>query len=480
MTQVCLVIALCELPHQVMSPSQITAAITDSSTEQQLAALIQQHLDSMNAINLAAAIMKLPKLRCRDQQLYASCVQRYLHFASEHTAWDLSNVVYALCKSPHTIRQQQQAAIQQLLSAFLNKLPAAAPQSLSNVLYGMAISRQQLEPAQLQLLLDAFVGVLQRAAPQAVSNTLWAVATLGQQLQDRQLQQLLYAFVSTLQQAKPQNVANTVWAVATMGKQVPEGQLQQLLTAIVSMLQQANPQNVSNTLWAVATMGQQVPEGQLQQLLSAFVSMLQLANTQAVSNTLWACAKLRFLPQQLLAAPELAGLLAAGTPQGLANAAWACGQLGHRDEQLVGALLAETQQQMSADTGTGSAARRLNSQILCNFCWSVAVLDLQQQHTQHVLQLAEACSSMWGSTEEAGKWQLWQVHTWLLDSRLAGGQGLQGSLTEQQLQQCKAAWDRQMQETTQQEHTDFQGSVFAAVQRLGIAWQQQPQMESDS
>jgi hypothetical protein len=50
---------------------------------------------------------------------------------------------------------------------------------------------------------------------------------------------------------------------------------------------------------------------------------------------------------------------------------------------------------------------------------------------------------MWSSTEEEEQQQLWQVHTWLLDSRLAGGQGLQGSLTEQQLQQCRAAWATQ-------------------------------------
>jgi hypothetical protein len=544
---------LCTLLPQVLGLAQITAAIRDSSTEQQLAALIQQHLDSMDAINLAAAIMKLPKLRCRDQQLYVSCVQRYLQFAPGDSARHLSNVVYALCKSPPTIRQQQQAALQQqLLPAFLAKLSTANAQDISNVLYGMTLSRQQLEPGRLQQLVNAFVGVLQQAKPQNVSNTLWAVATMGQQVPEGQLQQLLGAFVSMLQQANPQNVSNTLWAVATMGQQVPGGQLQQLLGAFVSMLQQAasqavsntlwavasmgqqvpegqlrqllsafanmlqqaKPQAVSNTLWAVATMGQQVPEGQLQQLLDAFASMLQQAKPQAVSNTLWAvagmeqqvpegqlqqlldafvgmlqqakpqnvsntlwaCAKLGFLPQQLLAAPGLAGLLAAGTPQHLANAAWACGELGHRDEQLTGALLAEAEQRLAAGTGKSCDVRSFNSQEVCNVCWGMAVLDLQQ-HAQQVLQLAQACSSLWDSTEEAGKWQLWQVHTWLLDFQLAGGQGLQGSLTEQQLQQCRAAWDQQMQEIAKQQHTDFQLSVFAAVQRLNITWQQQPQME---
>jgi hypothetical protein len=182
-----------------------------------------------------------------------------------------------------------------------------------------------------------------------------------------------------------------------------------------------------------------------------------------------------FLPQHLLAAP---GLLVADNPQHLANAAWACGQLGHRDEQLMAALLTEAQLELAASRQDGSSkgGRNLTTQELCNLCWAVAVLDLQQ-HVQQVLQLAQACSSQWHSVAPEELKQLWQVHTWLLDFQLAGGQGLQGSLTEQQLQQCNAAWQQQMQDTLTQAPTQFQHSVFAAVQRLPVAWQQQPQME---
>jgi hypothetical protein len=234
---------------------------------------------------------------------------------------------------------------------------------------------------------------------------------------------------------------------------------------------------VSNTLWAVATMGQQIPAGQLQQLLGVLVDKLKQATPQNVSNALLACARLGFFPRKLLAAPALAGLLAAGNPQDLANAAWACGQLGHRDEQLMGALLAEAQQQLKARSGKNRDDMSFNSQELCNLSWAVAVLDLMQ-HAQQVLQLAQACSNIWSSAVAKDHRQLWQVHTWLLDFQLAGGQGLQGSLTEQQLQQCRAAWDALLQQTAKkQQQTDFQHSVFQATQRLGIAWQQQPQME---
>jgi hypothetical protein len=281
---------------------------------------------------------------------------------------------------------------------------------------------------------------------------------MRQQVAEAQLQQLLSAFVHMRQHANPQEVSKMLWAVAKMRQQVPARQLQQLLTAFVHMRQHAKPQEVSNTLWAVATMGQQVPAQQLQQLLDAFVAELRQAKPQEVANVLLACAKLDFLPQQLLATPGVAGLLAADTPQGLANAAWACGQLGYKDEQLIPALLVEVQQRLAAP-GLKNTCGTFTSQNLCNLCWAVAVLD-QQQHVQQVLQLAQACSSQWDSTAPENLQQLWQVHTWLLDFQLAWGQGLQGSLTEQQLQQCKAAWDAAMQQQARQPLLSFNVQCF--------------------
>jgi hypothetical protein len=416
----------------VWNGKEITGDIINKSTAEQLEKLIQQHIHTMTASNLPAAIMRLSKLKVQQPQLYAVCVQRYQQFAAADSTRHLSNVVYALCTAPEVIRRQHQATLQQqLVPAFLAKCAEANAQDISNVLYGMADSGQQLPEEAVHQLLAASVGQLHETKPQSVANTLWAVAKLGQQVPPRQLQELLTALVGELHQATPQNMSNTLWAVATMEQQVPSGQLQQLLNAFVSQWHQARPQHMSNTLWAVATMGQQVPAGQLQQLLNAFAAKLQQAMPQEAANTLWACAKLGFLPQRLLAAPGLAGRLAAGAPQHLANAAWACGQLGLRDEQLMAALLAEVQQRLTAATTRSSCS--FNSQDLCNSCWAVAVLDLQQ-HAQQVLHMAKACSSMWGSMKvEADRQQLWQVHTWLLDFNLAGGQGLQGSLTTEQL-----------------------------------------------
>jgi hypothetical protein len=209
---------------------------------QQLAPIVQQHLGSMDAISLAAAIYKLSKLQCREQQLYADCLQRYLKMAPTETPRHQSNVMYALCKAPAEITQQYQAMIkQQLLPVFVQKVAAASAQDISNVVYGMAVSGLGVDANTLQQLLAAFVGVRQQAKPQDGANTVWAVATMGQQVPAEQLQLILDAFVGVCQQAKPQDVANTVWAVATMGQQVPAEQLQLILDVFVGMRHQFKP-----------------------------------------------------------------------------------------------------------------------------------------------------------------------------------------------------------------------------------------------
>jgi hypothetical protein len=205
-------------------------------------------------------ILKLSKLQVQQPQLYAACAHRYLPFAAADSARNLSNMVFALCKAPRSIRNlEHQAALQQeLVQAFVAKCAEANAQDISNVLYSMAASGQQMPEETVQQLLAAFASQLRQATPQNVSNALWAVAALGQQALSAQVQQLLNAFVGQSHQATPQSVSNALWAVATMGQQVPPIQLQQLLYVFGAKLKQAKPQDVQNTLWAVAQFGHQV------------------------------------------------------------------------------------------------------------------------------------------------------------------------------------------------------------------------------
>jgi hypothetical protein len=313
----------------------------------------------------------------------------------------------------------------------------------------------------------------------SAAAALTRLATLGVTEEDP-YEACLQQYFKHMEGDSPRTLCTVVNALCNAPGYIKEqhvAAVQQLLTAFVGDLQCASPLDISRMLWAAASLGMIVPEVQLQQLTAAFAASVRAAAPRGVANVLWACAKLRYCPQELLAAPDLALLLEPGVAKDVANAAWACGQLGHRDEQLMGALLAEMQQRLVAgDTSDGSNS--LSSPTLCNTCWAVAVLDLQQ-HAQQVLQLAKACSRIW-SAKGANCCQLWQVHTWLLDFQLAGAQGLQGSLTERQLWQCRAAWERGLQGRTSSPDSNYQRSVFEAVQLLPVVWQQQQQMEQQS
>ena len=508
-----------------VDPPLLTAWLKAATSPEKLLQLLQQHAADFNHIHLSAAYTQAVRV-CRQgaagaqQQLSAAVQQELLselHQSSVRLqqqcgARQLSNIIWSCGKlhSPATAKlllprflqasslqqadpqavsnvmwaaadlqlQLTGAHLQQLLGRFATVLSDAAPQAVSNVLWAVGTMGQQVPPKQLQQLLGRFAAVLPDAKPQEVSNTLWAVATMGQQVQLKQLQQLLGRFAAVLPDAKSQEVANTLWAVATMGQQVPPQQLQQLLSRFVIVLSGATctPQCVSNTLWAVATMGQQVPPRQLQLALTAFVKLLPAAKPQAVSNVLWACGKMLFIPQQLLQslqehAPQLQQLIKDDT-QHLANVAWACGELGYRGQLLPSALLQHAVKLLQ-DGGN------LNSQELCNLCWSAVALDLQQCVPQ-VLQLAAAANQSFSTAVDENLRQLHQVHLWLLDSQLpTPNQGLSGVLTQQQLQQCKASWEQQLTATAKQQSSRLQQSVYAAVLQLPLnTWQQQqPQSE---
>jgi hypothetical protein len=502
----------------------LTAWLKAATSPEQLLRLVQQHAAALNHIHLGAAYTQAVKVcGCRgaaaqqqgtatvQQQLLSEMHQLAVQLQQQCDARGLANIIWSCGKlsSPvtaqlllplflHTSTLQQakpqevanvlwaaatlqlhlsSAELQQLLDRLEAVLSGAKPQDVSNTLWVVATMGQQVPTLQLQQLLGRLEAVLSGAKPQDVSNALWAVATMGQQVRLQQLQPLLDRLEAVLPDSNPQDVSNTLWAVATMGQHVLPAQLQQLLGRLEAVLSGATTQELSNTLWAAATMGQQVPPPQLQLLLAAFQRRLPAATLQGLANLLWACGKMQYLPLQILQSldqhPQLHQLVAATNPQDLASIAWACGQLGYAVPLLPNSLLQQAAKLLQ-DGGTGS----FSSQGLCNLCWSAAVLDLQQSVPQ-VLQLVAAVTKLFSTCSDQGLQQLHQVHLWLLDGQLpAPGQGLLGVLTQQQLGQCRATWERTMFATAKQQPSRLQQSVYAAVLQLPPdTWQQQPQSE---
>eukprot|EP00775_Hariotina_reticulata_P001968 gene1967-biopygen3470 len=509
--------------YKAPDPAQLTVFIKQTKSPQQLQELVRDHQANMNFIHLSAAFSHLAKMQVAaadrpavrqllgqlehlllpqldqcglralsntawscstlqhtDTALFSSCMARFMQQVDHvDQPQAISIVLWAAANSSYVLNEQQ---VHQLVAVLTRPgvLQEAKPQAVSNTLWAVATMGQRLEPPKLQQLLSAVLGQLQQIKPQEVSNILWAVAIIGGQFEQLQLQQLLSALLHRLEQAMPQAVSNTLLAVAKMGQQLEQQQLQRLLSAFLQQRHHIQPQAVSNTLWAVTTIGGQVKQQQLQQMLKILTDHLLRTNSEDVSSTLWACAKIRYLPVELLSAmnhkQQWARLLPCAVPQELANTAWALGQLGQVDEQLHGALLRRAVQLVLQADGVNA----FSSQGLCNLCWSVAVLDLQQLIPQLQV-LVQACSHqpLWNSMAIEGLRQLYQVHLWLVDCQLAGcQQGLLGTLTAEQLQQCEAACKKQLRSTTAAAQSPFQRDVFKTLQQMPSSfWQQAPQLE---
>lgn len=127
-----------------------------------------------------------------------------------------------------------------------------------------------------------------------------------------------------------------------------------------------------------------------------------------------------------------------------------------------------------------SGASSFSADDLCNLCWCVAVLDLQH-HAGLALQFACCCSEQWSEVGPEGLQQLHQVHCWLLTFQLAGGSGLAGSLSCEQLQQCREAWQAALELAADAAHTSqLLQSVLHAMQHLPVKWAEPPAIAQGS
>ncbi|GBF91353.1 hypothetical protein Rsub_04093 [Raphidocelis subcapitata] len=428
---------------------------------------------------------------------------------------EISNALWAAATLQLAVPEQQAAL---LLSALVAQRQAATPQALANTLWAVATLQLAVPEQQAAQLLSALVAQRQAATPQALANTLWAAATLQLAVPEQQAALLLSALVAQRQAATPQALANTLWAAATLQLAVPEQQAALLLSALVAQRQAAKPQELANTLWAAATLQLAVPEQQAAQLLSALVAQRQAATPQALANTLWAAAKLwgSAAPPDVeaallrLAAAVDERLMAAMSGQEVSNSLWALSQLGLRPAPLTrrmaeAALPLAPVMTPQALANTALAAAKLgvgggglfaalagaaerqeqgfNVQSLCNLAWALAVADQRQLAGAAVAPAQRAAAAeAWAQTVAEEHCQLHQVHLWLVDGQHADGNGsesrsrssssgLAGALTAAQLQQCKKAWEAQLQDADQQHRrTAFERSVFECARRLpGLA-----------
>jgi hypothetical protein len=159
-------------------------------------------------------------------------------------------------------------------------------------------------------------------------------------------------------------------------------------------------------------------------------------------------------------------------------------------------------------------SKPLSGRMLRTLCWVAAMLDLRECIPQ-VLQLAAACGAQWEGLDSQSLLQLYQVHLWLQDCAAADQQrggsqqqqqqkrggsqqqqqqqqqhvksqdsqhlrGLSGVLAPEQLEQCRASWQQQLQhQVATGRSSKRQRTVFLLLQELSdvLQWQQAPAFE---
>lgn len=177
-------------PYSAVEASmQRTNAIMAGETPEQLLQIVQQRASQMDRYNVTAAFSRAGKLCGQQggmmhdvavQQLRSRLAQLAEGAQDQLGHRPLANIIHACAGL------QLPAVATRLLPLLLqpDKLAAAEPQHISNVLWAVANLGQQLDKGQLQAMLQRFVQVLPRATCQNISNTIWAVATLGSSWQD--------------------------------------------------------------------------------------------------------------------------------------------------------------------------------------------------------------------------------------------------------------------------------------------------------
>lgn len=423
--------------------------------------LIGAHSQSLNHIHVTAMVVQLARLSAHPaQQLQDSPAQQAANTSALH-------------------------AMQQLWPLVKGHVPNYSSREVSSIIYSIlrkcpAVVREQYQQAVLQDILPAFLQRLPSAAPQAVSNVLYAVASSGQQLHPQHVQQFIKRLVDTAGVASPQAISNSLWAVATMQQRIADLHVHYLVGALIAKAMYAKPHEISAVLWALVMLRLRLPEHQLVQLQDALCSKMTEAPLPAVVMAVWACGHFSYLPRQVLSHPQLFKFLATAEVQSLVNLAWACGHLGHRDVGLIRAVIQHIQRQLQDK----HSCQPMQLSLLPTVSWAVAVLGLQQ--------LADDAKSLiarvpFDSKNNMQLQQLYQIHMWLQDIQHGDAHGLLGVLDPAQIQCCRTACSSldtspQCNNTavSTASVTSLQQQVFKALCSLQMTWQEAPRMEQSS
>jgi hypothetical protein len=454
---------------------------------EQMAALVQQWMGRVNVDDITARLCANLAYYCsklgyvEDLGLYRALLQRFMVVKEDADPQGVSNLLLAFGSREQLRGLLTQDVLVSVLQQLQQVAGRATPQNLANGLWAAAKVEPGSSP-QLGLvvkqLLGSFMVQQDGVVPQNLSNILYALALLPRAWPIDSALQLVERLVQLLPQAQPQHMSNVLWALGQYAEQgwlsgVPKQVFARMVTAATQLLKgltmqdgalkvnesgrrsrlQPTPQNLANACWGMAKLqplwdappGEQAWKEAFTSAVQGFVPLLPEAIPQNVANMMWACAVVHHHPQQLLQALTSAPMpqVQQAEPQHASNLAWALAIVAPDPPPaaLMASLLQREQDLLAQQPSV------ITSQDLANIAWAVAVLD-QQQLAQQLLPLATAAFSQqqWANSQAESLYQWHQVHLWLTDTQVLGPAGLGAfpGVSQQQLEQCRGAWERQV------------------------------------
>jgi hypothetical protein len=408
----------------------ITEEITGCNTVPELETVFIEHSGSFDYIHASAALVKYAKLpgSSKGSAFFSKLASVWQQQLPAATRCECANVLWACSKlgsAQHPVWAETWQAFIDLIRKELigGQTPSLQAQELSSVLYACAKLQQQLHPNELLLLLEAFLhpDVVATAVPQAVANVIWSMGRLS-------IEPALKAEVS--QELLQRLLAPEMLTVAAAGS----GQaVSNVLVGLVRMCTGPSP------LLPTA-----VAQGYAGELLSGVqLGRVGSWHPQPVTNSLWALGELQLRDDRFIRALAAAAQkwLPRSSPREVSQAATACAQLQYQDEHFMGMILQRAEQilQLGADTGRRSGSRRLpaweRDSIPSMCCVSVVLLDLRGLADGARKLVADSNIKQQGRTHPSNLRRLWVFHSWLLEHQLLDGKGLEGLVTQKQLQQ---------------------------------------------
>jgi hypothetical protein len=178
------------------------------------------------------------------------------------------------------------------------------------------------------------------------------------------------------------------------------------------------------------------------QLFGMVCDQLGSWNAQEITNAMWACGVLGLVDTPFLIAAVAAAKqwVPHSTTMNLNQAATACVELQYRDEQFMSVVLQRGLQLLSQQPRgrQGHSSRPIapaDRDRLGAYCpYAIAMLDMPSLAGAAGELVSISGVGQRSSTHPVSLAKLWVFHSWLLQHQLLDGKGLEGLLTQQQLQ----------------------------------------------